>query len=188
MRQHDDVGASLSQRRHLQRQDVEAEKQVGPEAAGGRQRGEVGIGCRNHSHVRGLSRPATDGPEFLALKKPQQHHLPSSAERLDLVQKHGAAARLRNEAGLGFPGICKRASRMTEQLAFEERLRKRATIDRNERQIAPGVEVMDGTGRELLPGSRFTADQNGRGRPRILANEIDRRQKRRRCSHEIQAS
>jgi hypothetical protein len=53
---------------------------------------------------------------------------------------------------------------MTEQFAFEQLFRKRGAGDVDERFYRAVAVVVDGLGREVFPGSRFTGQQHcGRG-------------------------
>ena len=49
---------------------------------------------------------------------------------------------------------------MAEQLAFQQIVRKRPTVDWYEGEIAPGAEIVKGARRQFLAGAGFTLDQH----------------------------
>ena len=59
---------------------------------------------------------------------------------------------------------------MTEQLAFEERLRQRGAVDCNERPVFPGALAMDIPGQQLFPRPALSLNENrGPARGDLLA-------------------
>ena len=81
----------------------------------------------------------------------QQRALRARRQALDLVEEDGAPVRLGEQARPGAMRIGEGAALVAEQLVFEQRVGQRRAIDRDEREPALGTEVMERTGRELLP-------------------------------------
>ena len=93
-----------------------------------------------------------DPLELPRLQDAQQLRLQRRAHRPDLIQEERAAVRLfepslprRDRAGEGAPDV-------PEQLRFEQRLRDRAAVDRDEALRSPRAVVVNRARRELLAG------------------------------------
>src|SRR3990172_1716968 len=67
---------------------------------------------------------------------------------------------------------------MAEELAFEERLRDRPAVDRNERSPPSSACCVDRMRSELLSSSAFSRDQDVRGRASDLCNLLAHRANR----------
>ncbi len=101
----------------------------------------------------------------------KQRPLGARRQALDLVQENGAPMRLGEQPGPRRMRIGKGAALVPEQLVFEQRVGQRRAIDGDERESAPGTEVVKRTGRELLAGSGFTRNEDrglGFGKPAEL--------------------
>ena len=81
----------------------------------------------------------------------------------DLVEEHGAAVGGLEEAALLLPGVGERAPLVAEELAFEQLLRQCRRGDVDERPGRPRAVVVNGLGREVLPGSGLAAQEQRRG-------------------------
>src|SRR5207244_62512 len=97
-----------------------------------------------------LQRP--DPLHFAVLESAQQLRLDRQRQLADFVEKQGAAVRRLEHPGLGLDRTGERAADMAEQLALEQRVDDRRTVDRDERLAAPRPRVVERAGRELLPG------------------------------------
>ena len=104
-----------------------------------------------------------DPLELAFLQHAQQFRLERGTHRRDLVEKQRPFVRLfepplprGHRPGEGAP-------RMTEQLCFQQRLRDRAAVDRDEAVRTPRTPVMDRARRQLLAGSGFTGNQHRAG-------------------------
>ena len=86
-----DVLAALAQRRHEDRDDVEAEVEVLAEAAGLDLAGQVLVGGREHAHVDADARRAADRLDDLLLQHAQHLGLRLQAHVADLVEEDRAA-------------------------------------------------------------------------------------------------
>src|SRR5262249_17616274 len=87
----------------------------------------------------------------------------------DFVEENGAAMRQLEAADALRDGAGERALLMTEQLAFEQAGRDRRAIELDQRAFAPGAQVVNGAGDQLLARAGFAANQDGRigGRDRL---------------------
>jgi hypothetical protein len=77
--------------------------------------------------------------------------------------------------------VGERAALVTEQLIFEQGVRERAAVHRDEWTGSPAAHVMNGTRNEFLAGARFAADQNcgiAPGDRRELRNRLQERGRR----------
>src|SRR5262249_36933740 len=121
----------------------------------------------------------------LVLKDAQESDLRPARQRIDFVQKQRAFFGMRDETAPFLVRVGERASLVTEQLVFEQRVRQRAAVDGNERKWRPVAHVMDGAGHELLARSRLTTHENGSVASGDRRKLRDRVQKRRRCTHQL---
>jgi hypothetical protein len=82
-------------------------------------------------------------------------------------------------------GFRESASRVTEQLVLEEVVRKSAAIDRDEREVAPLAQVVDGAGAQLLARSCLTRDEHRIAAAGEDGDLLDAAQERRVVAHEL---
>src|SRR5215831_2554136 len=87
------VGASLAQRRNVNRQNVQAVKQIVAELAGRNHCFKVPVGSRNHAYVDWRLSVFTNGEHPVFLKHTQQLGLQPQIEIADLVKKKYAGFR-----------------------------------------------------------------------------------------------
>ena len=137
-----------------------------------------------------------DRNHLALLQHAQQLHLERRRHLADLVEEEGAAAGRREEPLLVPHGAGERSLHVAEELAFEQRLRQRAAVDREERPVGAQRRVVDVARQHLLAGAALAADQHGRvgrrhhlGEPehveeaaRLADRRVDRGRGRRRCA------
>ena len=82
------------------------------------------------------------------------------------VEEQRAAMRLFEPALPGADGAGERAAHVAEDLGFEQVLRDRAAVERDELLPAPRARVMDRARHDFLAGAGFAADQNRARRAR----------------------
>ena len=85
-----------------------------------RQAGQVDVACRHDANVRTLRVVIADRSERCVLQETQQGDLAVRGERLDLIEKQGAALGLSYQAAARAPGVGERAARMAEQLTLDK--------------------------------------------------------------------
>src|SRR5439155_26226588 len=82
----------------------------------------------------------------------QQLRLQGGRDVADLVEEDRAAVGLREEAGCIGDGAGEGAADVPEELALEERLGERGTVDGDERPLPTRAVAVDRPRDELLPG------------------------------------
>ena len=153
------VAFAQAQRRHLEHQHVEAEREVVAERAAIEQVVQARAGGGDDAHVALALAPATDRPVAVILQEAQQRYLGPYRQRIDLVEEQRAAFGHRDEAGPGFARVGVGAALGAEQLALDQAIGQRAAIERNEGRGAARRLVVDGAGREFLARARLALDQ-----------------------------
>ena len=155
-----DVVAAVSQRRQRDVEAVEPVIQIEPERAELHRFVEVLVRRGDDSHIGRHRRVAAEPLELLLLKKSQRFRLRHEAHVADLIQKDCAAVDLLElaDAALLGPGEC--SLLMPEQLAFEQRLRQRRAIDREERAVAPCTVLIDRPRDQFLAGPALAGDEH----------------------------
>ena len=81
----------------------------------------------------------------------------------DLVQEQRAAVRRLKKSLAIFVRAGERALHVAEQFGFQQRLRKRAAIDGDERRLRAGAIFVDGAGDQFLAGAALAGDQHAAG-------------------------
>src|SRR5262249_8956616 len=111
-------------------------------------------------HVHAAAAARSDGTDLAVLQRAQQLCLDRERNFADLIQEQrpllgfleqSAAIPIRTTEG---------ATRVAEQLAFEQRLRNRRTIPRNERSSSAVAHLVNCARYELLPGARFALQEH----------------------------
>ncbi len=124
------VVAPFAQRRHKNREDVEAVEQILAKVAGSDFLIQVLVGGGDESHIRGDALGAAEPFELLFLDHAQNLGLGSRAHVADFIEKQRTVVGLlefADAAGLS-PGEC--SALVAEQLTFQQCLRNGGTIDR----------------------------------------------------------
>ena len=178
------VVGPFAKRRNPERRDVEPEHEVGPEAAGADQRGEIGVGRGDDSHVRLERALGTERAVLSLLQEAQHRHLRARSQGVDLVEEQGAALGLGDQPLAVVAGVGEGAPDMAEQLVLEQGVWKRPAIDRHERPACAGAEIVDGAGEQLLAGARLAGDQNRGVELRVAAHQPQGVDEGRRPSHD----
>ena len=158
-----DVLAPLRKARQRDREDMQSMVEVAPEGARGDRAGEIAVGRRDDAHVDGDLALAAEPGDAVVLECPQQLDLGGQRHLADLVEEQGAAARL-----LEPPRVAGRRTRecaplVAEQLGLDQRVRHRRAVERHERPVAPGRNLVEGTGEQLLAASRRPLEQHRGG-------------------------
>src|SRR5579884_1484870 len=98
--------------------------------------------------------------DLALLNQAQNSDLELQRHLSDLVEQHGAAV-----GDFGFPLLVreragKGTSYVAKQLGFQKFARYRATVDGDERPVAPGAAQMDALRDQFLANPGFATDQN----------------------------
>ena len=155
------IAFTVAERRQVDGEQIEPVQQVVPVLAARCHRGQIGVRGRNDADIGMPRAAAANRPVLLILQKPQQGDLRSRAECIHFVEEQSAAARLGYDALACFLRVGKRAAGVTEQLAFDERFRNRAAVDRHERRRLAAAEVMNRARGEFLAGARLALNEHG---------------------------
>ncbi len=161
-RQRQNVFLALAQRADMQRQHVEAEHQVGAEAALGHLLLQVAVGRGDDAHVQlDLAAPA-EALHALLLQHAQQLGLQPQRQFADLVEQQGAAVGQLELAGLGAHRAGEGALLMAEENGFEHLLGDRRAVHRDEGRVRAGGKAMDVARHQLLAGAGLASDEDRR--------------------------
>src|SRR5439155_19376588 len=115
-------------------------------------RRQVPVGGRDDADVHLPPLRAADGTDLMLLEDAQPLRLQRGRDVADLVEEDRAAVGLREEAGCVGDGAGEGAADVPEELALEERLGERGTVDGDERPLATRAVAVDRPRDELLPG------------------------------------
>ncbi len=136
LRQHRDIFAAFAQGRQRQRDHVEPVIKIGAELPSLDHLRERHIRRRNHADVHLHRATFSEALELALLERTQQLGLKIEGHLADLVQKNGAAVRGFKLARAARYRARERSASVTEELAFEQSLRNRRAVDRDERFVA----------------------------------------------------
>ena len=156
-----DIVAALAQRRHLDRNNPQAEIQVLAEFACRDQRLEVLVGRRYHPRLDLERLDAADPGELALLQHAQQLGLQLDRQVADFVEEDGAGVGHLEFAGAPLGRSGERAALMPEQLALEQAVRNCRAVDGDERRAPARRFEMNRTRDQLLAGAALAAEQNG---------------------------
>src|SRR5262249_5528188 len=149
---------ATAERRYLDANDSQAEKQVLAESSGGDFGLHVPIGRRNDAHLPQASPVVPDPADLAHLERPKERRPDIERPLADLVQEQCAAVgRLECSAPM-IDGAGEGAAAVAEQLARDEVARNRAAVERNERSGRDRRPLVDGARDALLATARFALD------------------------------
>ena len=158
------VFRALAQRRHVDRDDGQAEVQILAEVALLDFCLEVLVRRRDHAHVD-VDRLRRSQPLDLAFLKHAQHFgLRLQAHVADFVEEDRAAVGLLELPDLPLGGAGERALLVAEQLRLDELFRNRRAVDLHEALAAARADAMDRARDELLADAALALQQHGRVR------------------------
>ena len=164
------VVAALAQRRQVDGDDVEAEVQVGPEAAILHALVEVAVGGGDDAHVDGDRLRAADARERALLEDAQQLGLRARVHLADLVEEDRAAVGALEVAELARVRVGEGAALVAEQLALEQVLGDGGAVDRHQRAAGARAVVVDRLGDDLFAGAALAGEQHGGAQRRDAAD------------------
>src|SRR5262249_50430962 len=116
---------------------------------------------------------ASHALDLALLDRAQQLRLEVESQVADLVEKQRAARRELELAQLLLDRAGERAALVAEQRAFDELVRNRRHVDRDERRVAAARLLVQQARQQLLAGPALAEDQHGRGQLRHALDEID---------------
>src|SRR2546426_844976 len=176
--EHGDVILFGAERRHLDRNDVEAVVEIVAEATLADQRLEIAVGRRDHAHVHADRVLTPDALERLLLERPEHLRLRLQAHVADLVEEERAAVGELELAAAARQRARERPLLVAEELGLDQLLRDRGAVDLDKRLLAPRRPGVDGSSDQLLAAAVLAANQHAAGRRRgggdLLAEPADR--------------
>src|SRR5688572_11515883 len=155
-----DVFAALAQRRQLDLNGVQAEKQVFAKAARLNLAREIGIGSGDDAHVHLPGLRGTNALEFSRLQHAEELGLLAEGNIGDLVEEErasGGELEAANAVGLG---ISECALDVSEQLALKDALGDGAGVDRDHGLGRATGNSMQGAGHYLLARPMLAGDEH----------------------------
>ena len=164
--QHWDVVGTLAKRGQMQRDDVESIVQIRAEGAAANLFFQLAIRGGDQPHIDRLRLGPTYGNHFALLEDAQQLYLRGRSRLADFVEEECPLRRRREETALVLDRASERPLHVAEQLALQEALGQRATVDRREGTVGAPRELVDVPRDDLLAGSRFALNEDGRFRRR----------------------
>src|SRR5262245_21563498 len=156
-----DVLGPFPQRRHGQRNHVQAEEKIGAEPPQTNFFVEVAVRGGDDADVHPERLAAADRFEFLLLKHAQELDLRLERQLADFIEKERSAVRQLETADPPVDGARERAFYVAEQLAFDQARRDRAAVHLHQRPMFTAAAAVQRAGNQLLAGPRFTRDQHG---------------------------
>ena len=163
LRENQDVGAALAERRQRKRDDGEAMVEVLAKVVARHRGAKILVGGGHDPHVGGLGARAAQTAHRALLERREELGLERRGEQADLVEEQRAAMRELKEAGLGLARVGERALLVAEQLGFEQAFGDRGAVDVDERLAGAGPRAMDGPGEEALARAGLPENQERRG-------------------------
>ena len=128
-RKQQDVGAAVPQRRHLQRQDIQAEQEVLAEPSALDMPVEVLIGRRDDAYVQADRLVTADALDSAFFQKAQQEGLQIHRHVADLVEKQRAPVGGLDAADAPLHGVGKGSLLVAEQFGRDQRGRNARAVN-----------------------------------------------------------
>src|SRR5207245_8304766 len=151
----------FTERRDMEGKDIEPVEQVLAELPLDDERLQILVGGADDPDVHLDVLVPTHPLEFPFLQDPQELHLHGRRDLADLIQEERAAVGLLELSLLLHRGPGKGAPLVPEELRFQQGLRQRAAIDREEPSGPPRTEPVDQPRRLFRAGPGLPGDQNG---------------------------
>jgi len=157
-----DVLDALAQRRHVQREHLQAVEEIAPQLAGVDGFVRVAVARSQHANV-GLDRlVGSDAAHRARLEHAQELHLEVRGHLGDFVEEQGSAVRALEEPAVLAVRPGEAALLVPEELAFDELRRDRAAVHREKRLQAAPAHLVDGLRDDFLAGAALAGDEDRR--------------------------
>ena len=155
-----DILAQLTQRRHLDLDDIQPVIQVLAKLVLLHALGQIVMCCTDDAHVHGLFAGRPHFAHALLLDHAQQLDLHGQRQIRDLVQKQCPAVRSLEKTVAVFVSTGECAFLVTEEFAFHQILRDRPAVHCDYGLIAARAALHDEPRCQLLAAARFAADMH----------------------------
>ena len=161
----------IAQRRQEDFERVDAVHQVFAEVAGRDHFRQVAMRGAHDAHIHNGRPVFAHAANLAAFQHAQQLGLHRLRQLADFVEKDRAAVGNFKQADAVLIGAGERTLAVAEQLAFDERFRQRAAIDRDKRLAGARALVVNGAGDQFLAGAGLAQDEHGRLRGRNFGDQ-----------------
>lgn len=162
IRQQRHVSATFSQRRKVERDDVDAVVQVLAESTRLHQLRQISVARQNEADVRPHRLVAAQWLVHPLLQNAKQFHLHRQRGGVDLIKEQRPALCRGNAAGAVAVGPGERPLHVPEQLALQQGGGEGGAVDGDHRPVPPRAVDVQHPGDQLLAGAALPADQHGR--------------------------
>src|SRR5438552_5826858 len=159
-RERRDVLAPLAQRGEADREDAQAIVEVLAEAAGLHLVLEGAVGGHDDARIDRAGAVLAHRTDLPLLQHAEKLRLERRAGLRDLVEKERAAARHLEEALAILGGAREGAAAVAEELALEQALGERGTVDGDEEVVAARSGGVDGARHQLLAGTGLALEED----------------------------
>jgi hypothetical protein len=156
-----DLGASLAERRHVDRQAIEPEIEIASKRALLHHFRKAPIRRADEAHVDRNRADAADTRDLAILEKPEKLRLQGGRELPDLVQKERPALRRFGKTDLRLRRPRERAALVTEELAFEKIFDERCAVELEKRLVGAGRGLVHARGEDLLTYAGLADEEDG---------------------------
>ena len=170
--QHQDVVATLTQRRRAHGQYVEAVIQVFAETAGRNFCFQITVSRCHDAHIDFNRTRGTDRVHGFFLQYPQQLDLHVQREIADLIQEQGAAMGQFKASDTIRQSASEGTFAVAEQLTFHQFFGYGGAIQRHKISLSARRLIMQSLSDELLARTRFAIHENGCGRIRDRFDQL----------------
>ncbi len=159
-----DVRRALAQRRHGNREHIEAEEKVLAESASGDGPREIGVRERHQARFHAQRFGAAQAFEGALFEHAQELRLHSGRKRRHFVEDDRAALRHLEPARLARHRARKRPALVAEKLGFDKLRGQAGAVNFQERRIAARSALVNPARELILAGAALAGDQKrGRG-------------------------
>ncbi len=166
--QQQSVALAFAQRRNPDRDFADAVVQIVAEIALADQRIEIAVGGADDAQIQWNRRASADALDDAFLQDPQHLRLQGGGHFPDLIEEHRTAIGVLEFAGRALGGAGERALLVTEQLAFEQGVGNRRTVDGHEWQMRALGQAVDRARQKLLARATVAKQQHRGARWRDL--------------------
>ncbi|SRR6266478_3715292 len=167
------VFRSLAQGWQGDRERIKAIEKVLAEVAGMYQHGEILIGGAEDSDVGVTDCVRAQLLVLAGFDEAQYFRLSGQWEGIYLVEEEYAGICHLDQASAGVRGSCESASNVAEQTIFEEIEGRAGAVKRNERMAGTPAGAMDALRDEILSGTGFTVNENGKASSGVLPGLLE---------------
>jgi len=154
---------AAAERRNLNGKDVQPVVQVFPELASADHRHQFTIRRGDHAQIQLACDHIADTAQLPVLQHAQQLGLKTPRRVRDFVEEQRPSVGFFEQSGLIGNSRGERAALVAEQFAFDQIVRQRTAIDRNELSGAAFAVLVYGSRDKLLTRTRLSGHKHGSG-------------------------